>query len=414
LPQQPYYRHTLQTLDTTHWRGYSSSVFEAGWAKKNITPPEPVALAGYGKRVGRKYKQVLDSVYVRALVFKSDSVKAALVTMDLLIVPMELTEQLQQVLPDGYSLHNTYLSATHTHHSTGNWARNPAGWVMAGRFRKKRVRQLALQIVEAIKKAEKNTAPAAVGFAAIPAPHLIKNRLVAGGETDSLLRIVKLKKQDGTIAVLASFSAHPTNLASDDLVLSADYPGVLVRELEQLPEVDFAAFAAGAVGSQKCAAAVTDREKAVKTGTELAQKAAQQLPEINLQPITKLQTIHLPLHLPEPHWRIGDYKRLAPGVFHTFFGNYPAFLSGLAVNDMVFLGTPVDFPAALLPKLQQQAKQQNLHVMVTSFNGGYMGYVVPDEQFKLNKYESRAMNFYGPYAGSYLQQLLLKMINKLH
>src|SRR5688572_800878 len=42
--------------------------FSVGFGKVNITPLSPVSTAGYGKRRGKPYLHVHDSIYVRAMV----------------------------------------------------------------------------------------------------------------------------------------------------------------------------------------------------------------------------------------------------------------------------------------------------------------------------------------------------------
>ena len=44
--------------------------------------------------------------------------------------------------------------------------------------------------------------------------------------------------------------------------------------------------------------------------------------------------------------------------------------------------------------------------MITSFNGGYMGYVTKDEWYDEDLYETRTMNWYGPYNGAYFEELI--------
>jgi hypothetical protein len=43
--------------------------------------------------------------------------------------------------------------------------------------------------------------------------------------------------------------------------------------------------------------------------------------------------------------------------------------------------------------------------IVTSFNGDYVGYVIPSRYYHLNGYEPRIMSFYGPYVPDYLDEL---------
>ncbi|MDQ3291051.1 MAG: hypothetical protein M3Q05_07150 [Bacteroidota bacterium] len=126
---------------------------------------------------------------------------------------------------------------------------------------------------------------------------------------------------------------------------------------------------------------------------------------------TDLRSAYFPLTLNKPQWRIRE-KRLRPWLFYTVFGKYPAGLSLLQVGPVLFMGTPCDFSGELLPEISSAATALNRKVMVTSFNGSYIGYVTPEKYFNLKKYETRDMNFFGPYTGTYLTDLMKLIIQK--
>ncbi|MDQ3291052.1 MAG: neutral/alkaline non-lysosomal ceramidase N-terminal domain-containing protein [Bacteroidota bacterium] len=248
----PYYQQSKkQIAETALVSSATKDTIQVGWAKINITPPRPVPMAGYGKRKGKKYEQVHDSVWVRAFVFKKGAQKAAWVTADLLIMPMSVTERLQQILAKkGYTLNNTYLTATHTHYSYGGWGKKLAGRIMAGKYNQNLVDKTAEVISQAIQQAEKTAAPSTMSYQEIPAKAFVYNRLVGNkGDLDSLIRVLHFRKISGEKALICTFAAHPTSVASNDLRLSAEYPGALVHLLEEKMQVEMAAFGAGAVGS---------------------------------------------------------------------------------------------------------------------------------------------------------------------
>jgi len=49
-------------------------------------------------------------------------------------------------------------------------------------------------------------------------------------------------------------------------------------------------------------------------------------------------------------------------------------------------------------------------VLVTSFNGGYIGYITKDEWYNLKEYETFVMNWYGPYNGAYFVGLIQRLL----
>ena len=74
----------------------ASSGFLVGHAKENLTPPYPTATAGYGKRRGKLYESVHDSIYVRTMVIDNGSQRVAIVSADLLIIPPTVTALLEK------------------------------------------------------------------------------------------------------------------------------------------------------------------------------------------------------------------------------------------------------------------------------------------------------------------------------
>jgi hypothetical protein len=76
----------------------------------------------------------------------------------------------------------------------------------------------------------------------------------------------------------------------------------------------------------------------------------------------------------------------------------------------VLLGTPCDYSGEFDAELDVFAAQHGLQTMVTSFNGGYIGYVTPAQYYDVDHYETQLMNWYAPGTGEYMQECLKKMI----
>ncbi|WP_230407218.1 neutral/alkaline non-lysosomal ceramidase N-terminal domain-containing protein [Pontibacter cellulosilyticus] len=411
--QTDYYHKTVANLNALPAANQLGDTLKAGWAKVNITPPVGTPLAGYGKRCGMKYTTVHDSVWVRTFAFDNGSSQAYFVSLDMLIAPMSVAEVLEQEYKKaGIKPEQVYLAATHTHSSFGGWGKKLAGRIMAGKYKQQVVRQTARYIIQSIKMAQADLQIAKVGFGTANGAAFVMNRLT-NSETnrDTTIRFLKFEKRTGEQAILCTFSAHPTILPSMEPILSGDYPNVLVHQLEQ--EVDFAAFSAGAVGSHSSVYSHGDSfESTEAVGKGLAAAILSAAAKTETAYTFKLQHNRIPLYLPEPHWRLGEHKRFAPGLFYTFFGRYDAYINRLQLGNTVLLGVPADYSGEFMPKLQAKAAQENKAVVVTGFNGSYLGYIIPDEHYSLKKYEARAMNFYGPTAGSYLTHLLLILLSK--
>ncbi|GHA79058.1 Neutral/alkaline non-lysosomal ceramidase, N-terminal [Pontibacter akesuensis] len=416
-----YYEETLEDLQESPVEVIQGDTVQVGWAKVNITPPTGTPLAGYGKRLGMDYETVHDSAWVRTFAFSNGSTQAYYVALDLLIVPMEVLAQLEKAYPKlGLKPEQVYLTATHSHTSFGGWGKKLGIKIMSGKYDEELVNGLVQQIVESMQAAKANLQPTKIGYGSTSAASLVRNRLLDDTDNpyykdrqnrDTQLRFVKFERADGTTAVLSSFAAHPTILPSMTPTLSRDYPGVLVDTLEA--RVGFSSFSAGAVGSHS--AIYFDGDTYASTGMVGSRLAKLLREELRDVPTAYVQTLgygRVPLELPKPSWRISKNLRLAPFLFNTVFGKHPAYVTSLQVGDIVFLGAPADYSGEFVEQIVQQAQAQGLYAIVTSFNGGYIGYITPDKYYDLDEYETRSMNFFGPHSGSYLTEIILLQLQQ--
>ena len=381
--------------------------FKIGFSKVNLTPAEPLATAGPGKRLGKLYTSVHDSIYVRAIVVDNGIKRVAIVSADLLIIPPTVTALLEKQLPEiDFSLDNTFLGATHTHNSIGNWATGVTS-LMYGIFEDSVVSFIADKIQTSIRSAAENMLPATVRVDSVAIPEGVYNRITDGGPVDPLLRMVEILRSDSSKLLLTSYTAHATCLSSRDLTLSGDYPGKLIQLLES-QGFDFAMFMAGAVGSHGPNAPV-GRWECVDW---MAEKISTYIDRAHFEPMNTnfLEMHRIPLELPQPQAKVMREWRLRPWLFKTAFGEYPSFVNVLRFGDVVLLGTPADFSGEFNSSLDSLAATVGLFPIVTSFNGGYIGYLTPEKYYDIDHYETQLMNWYGPGNGEYVKKSLEKLL----
>lgn len=387
----------------------STGGFSVGYGKVSITPPRPVATAGYGKRKGKLYKTIHDSIFVRTMVIRNGLHKVAIVSADLLIMPPTVTRLLDEKLSGtGFTLDNTYLSATHTHNSIGHWGEGATRFIY-GPYEDSVVHFIADGIVRSIIAAEADVTPAIIRSGAIPIPGAVENRLIDNGPEDPWLRVLEVQRADSTTAVLVSYAAHATCLASATLALSGDYPSEVIDKLES-NGFDFAMFLAGAVGSHKVSTPTLD--------WECISWMAEQITDAFLSGRARLQVVRgdalvmkrVDLPLGDPQVKISRKWKLRSWLFRSAFGEYDAFLTVLRIGNVVMLGTPCDFSGELVRSLDSTAAGFQMQAVVTSFNGGYIGYVTPGKYFDIDHYETRLMNWYAPGTGEYIRKCLQKLI----
>lgn len=416
--QTAYYKtaqDNLSKIPPTSAIGPKSAI-KAGWAKVNLTPAYTTPTAGYGVRRGKHWQVVLDSVFVRAIVLDNGTTKAAIVSADLLIIPPDVNEQLKKRLAEvGFVWENVYMGATHSHNSIGGWAAGWGGQMFGGQYDPKIVTHITDKILAAISKASQNIAPVQIGYGQMYQADMIRNRLVGDkGTIDAFIRLLKLQKASGESALLCTYAAHATTLdAHQDKILSRDYPGALVDSLEH-KSANFALFMAGAVGSMSpLEEAKNDTLQLRDEAIGLQLEIEHNLKRIQLRPDSTLKIISLPLPLREPHARVTDGWRVRPWLFKKFFGDYPTQLKVLRIGNVVLVGTPADFSGELVTNFQKISAKKGVNLMITSFNGSYIGYITPDKYYHNDWYETRTMNWFGPQNEAYLSEMIEKLIEKL-
>ena len=393
----------------------NDSLFSVGWAKENITPNFPVTLVGYRPR--GPHQSVHDSLFVRTMLFENSSQEYAIIAIDLLLFPPHLKKKLAERLPEiGFKIEQTYFSATHTHTSFGGWDNSLAGGFITGKYNENIVNLLCDKIISSIQKARKNTEKAEIGFTKIAAPEYVRNRINPhNGTVDTWLRVIKVKKQSGKVGLITTYAAHSTHISKKWLILSGDYPTALHNSLEQNNKVDFSLFCSGMVGSHTSKEIPDGFESIADFGQKLANKILPQLDNISLSKPKGMGLQHLPILLPKSQLRIDDELKVRDWVFSALMGKLDADITVFRLGNILLLGMPCDFSGEISvdSNFDALAKNQGLDLMISSFNGKYIGYITADKNYDTQKKEEvRALNWVGPEKGKYFVEIVESIILK--
>ena len=391
----------------------SRDSLKIGWAKVNITPSEPIPMAGYGKRKGAAYKDVHDSVFVRCLYLENNLLKSVIVSADLLIIPPTVSALVNKRLTElGLSEAQVYYGATHSHSSLGAWYNTMVGELFAGEYDASVEKLLAESILKSIKNAMAKTQSASVTFEKDIDKKDIKNRLIEGGKTEPYIRTLVFKTTTQKV-ILTTYAAHSTILQASTLSLSRDFPGVLVDSLEK-NSAEFAMYLAGTVGS------MGPIEKGETDFDEVNNQAKGVLKELlseneydSVSKNPSILSFQLPIPLRKASPRISKNLALRPWVFNWLFGESPAYVKVLKIGNVLMVGLPCDFSGELMEGLDKYAFTKGLNLIITSFNGSYAGYITADKHFDYEAYETVTMNWFGPYNGSYFSEVVRDIIDKV-
>ncbi len=416
--ENAFYKTMMQRLDSLPTVLTDSvTPLSIGWSKVNMTPDYPVPTAGYGKRAGKTISVVHDSLYVRAFVFKKNNIKMAIISCDLLIIPPEVTLQLQQDLQlEGFLWENVFIGATHTHNSVGAWGKRYVGELFAGKYDQKIVYLICSSIHFALKQAQENLEPSTVSYDRINANEYVMNRLVhEEGTEDPWIRFLTFTKQSGKRAAIVTYAAHSTTLSDTVMQLSRDYSGFLVDKLERENGLDEAVFMSGCVGSMgpEEPKQLNDWQQAAYLADGIEDKIADVLKTNKPMTTHVLRAEMIPLSMREPQWRIAENWCMRHWVWSRLYGDYDSEVKALRIGDVLMVGLPCDFSGELMQPLEDYAASKGKKLIITSFNGGYVGYITKDSHYHLNKYETRIMNWFGPGNGAYFSEIVMKLVDKM-
>lgn len=369
-------------------------------------------LAGFGQRKGAPARGVHDDLYVKAVALKVGDRLGVMLGVDALIIPSAVTEGAMQRLTAELKLSRdqVYLSATHTHASLGGWGEGIVAEAFAGEFQPGVLVWFTEQLVVAVREALADLKPASFAHEQFEAPEFVRNRLVGNlGIVDPEFSFSVVRQHAGKTAILGSYSAHATVLPASIMEFSADYPGYWQRAVEQKTG-GMALFLAGGVGSHSPVPGEGGLPGAQRMGEALAHRLLDRLPALALTNVVDFAVLGLEFPLPPLHLRVSDGVRLRPWLARELLPVKPtSYLQVFRIGPSVWVSTPCDFSGEMASVIKDRLRPKGIEAVITSFNGDYVGYVVPSRYYHLNGYEPRTMSFFGPNMPDYLEDLIRRM-----
>ncbi len=211
--------------------------FKAGIAQRDITPQAPMPMWGYGARHDVLSTGVMDPLYAKALVLDVGTDKAAIVTMDLGRGPTAaMMEVIRATVAEKAGVSHVVISGSHTHHGPVIELIDEPGKGQ-GTFQAAVDYSKALPgiLIDAIVEASANVQDARVGWASKDVD-MNRNRQskIEPKPRDTELTVVRFDDSAGKpLAVLVNFAAHPTIIPGEDLRFSAEWPGQMMKSVEE-------------------------------------------------------------------------------------------------------------------------------------------------------------------------------------
>ena len=416
--------------------------FMAGAAKADITPDVQkmeIPSSGYGNRGKKPMEGVHDPVYCKALALTDGEEKAAIVTCDLSGISPSVRQMIIERLDgQGYTDENLMMTASHTHSGPGALEDNIYARVVFGGYNEEYAISVADRVAAAIRQADAGMEHAVLKAGTATVKDATRNRRDPAKSYDYDTRrftdayeperpenvvdpevtVLKIDGIDGSpIAVMFNFATHGTVLGADNMLISADWPGVTQREIEDRYPGAVAMFVNGAIGDQAPAMDDDDTSdmeyleiigKKVAAGVFDAAESAEPITAYPVVPVMERREVPAgnlvidsslngkPIHIKFPKAFVRHYFPEVP-------------LQAVRLGDAVIMGTPMEMVSDIGHAMKAGAKGQGIsYPVVAGLANAKLFYCVTPDDFPQGGYEV-GLTIYGKTEAAMLigEQMLL-------
>lgn len=225
----------------------------AGWSSVDITPPIGTDMGGYWARPGAS-AGVHDPLRGSVLLFETDGQRVAVISLDLVGLDAEHADAMRRsiALEIDTTAESLLLCSTHTH--SGPLTLSFRGM---GDMPSDYLASLTPKLIKAARQAALRLEPCQVATSAADTTLAINRRAQRSGSlrdgrdpatlVPPVAHALDVKTANGR-AVLVHYACHPVVLGGSNQLISAEWPGVAMRHIEESAAADLAMFVNGACG----------------------------------------------------------------------------------------------------------------------------------------------------------------------
>lgn len=433
-----------------------------GAAAVKITPPVGIPMAGYYFERGAE--KIHDDLYAKALVLEKDDSKVAIVTCDLIGIPIEIVSEARALAAKstGIDADHVMISATHAH--TGpvipkkDGRDNPTG--KSAEILSAYISKLPGLIAESIKQANDALQPAKISFGLGHEESISFNRrffmtdgtvgwnpgklnpkiIKPAGPIDPDVFVLYAETNDGKpISTYVNFALHLDNTGGVEI--SADIPYTLSDILGKIKGQEMVTlFGQGCSGNinhinvkskeRQSSLAEAQRLGAVLSGEVIKTYTRMQPCDINNISVRR-KTVNLPLaeispdDLPEAQKIVAKYGKPNAAPFLDFVNSFKiievynrhgkpieAEIQVFALGDKLAI---VSLPGEIFTELGTYIRSRSPfpNTIVVELTNGSIGYVPDRKAFVEGNYEPVSSRC-APGSGEILVENALKMLNELN
>lgn len=225
-----------------------NSGIQVGLSSRRITPPVGTPMAGFAARAHPSVG-VHDHLHARALVVAAEephAAKTALVVVDVVGLSPESTSAIREDIERavGIPAAAVIVATTHTHGGPVTESRDEDSPTV-----RDYIEHLRNVVVACVADATKNMVPGRMLLEFGDEATVGKNRRRPGGVIDPSVPTIRIEDMAGeVIGIMCCYACHPVTLGADNRMITADYPGVVVRVLEAVYPEAVAIFITGCAG----------------------------------------------------------------------------------------------------------------------------------------------------------------------
>ncbi len=395
------------------------STLNIGVAKLNITPGEPVVMAGYGHK--EPFKGIHDSIYATAIFFDNGNQKALILTTDLIGFSHETWEELTSHIEKATGIRQKYILLTAVHNHGG-----PSTRVYTDSKEDKLLRyneNLKDKLVVLTKDAISKTQPALLGVGkGICKMNTNRREVNAKGEMwlginpygacDHEVAVLRMDNKAGNpFAVFINWPCHGTIMGPDNYLITGDWPGETRRYVEkEFGSPLLASFTAGASGDiDPIFRVLPDFESGaiLKVSRIMGQEVVKVTKEIQTYPVTAINAVQRVITLPGK----AAGTSLLPQESYDPGPEVNVRLSVLKIGNIVFAGISGELFNEIGAAIKELSPLKNTFI-VTHCNGS-SGYLITDKAYKYGGYEVRTTRVMPGFAEKAITANLVDMIYEL-
>lgn len=213
-------------------------VFKVGFAKRDVTPKDPMPMWGYGARHAMLSQGMLDPLQAKIVVIEAGKERLAIVGWDIGRGPTEkMMEKIRKEIKEKAGVGHVMISGSHSHHGPVLELSDRPGFGK-GKFDAavKYIDGLADVLIGGIVEAAGKLQPAKIGVGTKNVTYNRNRHTKRPGPkvTDPMLAVIRFDSLEGKpLAFIVNFAAHPVMTDTKILKFSADYPGALMNEVEK-------------------------------------------------------------------------------------------------------------------------------------------------------------------------------------